>query len=156
MGAAAPKAAAPRKTPAKGRPLKLVEQEPKPARRVRRMKTQVARETSSKVPLEEMSDEALLCRADRHKWQRNGDTDITLSRGYLVEFTRHWECEHCGATRWVTYEVPSFAPVRKSGTYPPGYLSSEGRLHPADVKREELTRMGYKVKNIEREAKSDA
>jgi hypothetical protein len=103
------------------------------------------------VALEEMTEEALVCRGDNHPWKRMGDTDITLRRNYLIEFTRNWECLNCGATKWIAYAVPSLAPVRKGGTYPPGYLSSEGRIHKADVRREELSRMGYKIK---REAQS--
>lgn len=99
----------------------------------------------TKVSLEEMSIDVLLCRTDRHLWNWVGDK-TTVRRGYLIEFTRRHECERCDAWKEVTREVPSFEVVRKSSNYAPGYLHDGGRLHSSQVFFEQLTRMGSKIK----------
>jgi hypothetical protein len=99
----------------------------------------------TKVSVEEMPLDFLICRSDRHLWRFKGDKTV-VSRGYLVEFTRRHECERCDAWKEVTRSVPSFEVIRKSGNYPPGYLHDGGRLHSAEVFIEQLTRMGSKIR----------
>jgi hypothetical protein len=104
-------------------------------------------EAPTKVGVDEMSMDVLFCRSDRHQWEWKGD-HTTTRRGYLIEFTRRHECERCGAWKTVTREVPSFTVVKKSSGYPHGYLHEGGRLRSAEVFREQLVRLGSKVKTV--------
>lgn len=101
----------------------------------------------TKVSIDDMSMDVLFCRADRHLWEWQGDKTTTY-RGFVIEFTRRHECSRCDAWKEVTREVPSFAVVKKKSNYPSGYLHDGGRLHSADVFREQLIRMGSKVKAV--------
>lgn len=104
-------------------------------------------ESPTKVGVDEMAMDVLFCRSDRHLWEWKGDSTVTR-RGFLIEFTRRHECERCGAWKTVTREVPSFTVVKKSSGYPHGYLHDGGRLSSAEVFREQLGRLGSKVRNV--------
>lgn len=102
-----------------------------------------------KVDINDMTNEALWCRSDHHAWNHKGDTDIVTKRGYVTEFRRNSVCARCGADRSQLFEVPSFRIKKAHIYYPEGYLHDGGRLYVADVRREQLVRMGLKVKEVE-------
>ena len=100
--------------------------------------------TTNRVSIEEMTEEALECRADRHWWKHVTDTELIKSEGKIVQFKRLSECRRCGAERSQTIACPSFVVVSASTHYPKGYLHDGGRLPVAEVRREHYSRIGFK------------
>lgn len=87
-----------------------------------------------------LSDESLWCRTERHLWLWERDTPVTNTGGRMTAYMRLSTCERCGATRTRTIDTTDWTVSHSVIRYPPGYLSSGGRLARAAVFREQFER----------------
>lgn len=101
-----------------------------------------------RVSLTEMTDEALTCRVEGHAYLKINDDNLDIKRGTLKGFRRTKYCERCGREAPRILHLDSGTTERKSGHYPPGYLSSEGRISRQDALVESLRRQGYRVTKV--------
>ena len=100
--------------------------------------------------LNELDPLFLFCRIN-HLFDFRGDTNIERQRGVILRWVRMSECLRCGAEKEEVIDGRTFKVVRNKIHYPDGYLSSGGRISKSEVRREQMSREGYRVGKIEKE-----
>lgn len=90
----------------------------------------------------------LFCRERGHHWNHHNDQVTDSTRRLVREVTRSWGCDTCGTTMTEVVSLPDFTIVKRKYDYPDFYLADApamgGRMHRADVRREQFTRAGIK------------
>lgn len=96
--------------------------------------------------LQEMPNEFLGCRVDRHFWNFVEDRIVRNTRGRITMYCHVSQCPRCTTSREKWIAVPTYEVLSTRMYYPKGYLHPGGRLTSNEVQHE------YFVRNVSREA----
>lgn len=100
-----------------------------------------------KVTIEDMTEQALVCRSLDHPWNDGSDEEVLIKRGRFFGCKRYVRCTRCGYSKVQVIDADFEVVKTIESRYPDGYLHSGGRLRKADARRERAQRQGYKVKS---------
>lgn len=98
--------------------------------------------------LEDLTDDFLHCRDQRHRW---GKTNMTVTettkKGHVRQISRWRQCDMCLTELEEVFEFPSCDKVKQRYVYQDGYLLgpdalTNGRVDVRDIRRQVFGRSG--------------